>query len=67
MIQILPPCSDDVRLELGIEPGTLWIGERWTAEQRAEIMEDKFGTMRWNRRPRHWKKGTITDGNYDNI
>lgn len=40
MSQIL--IEDDVRIDQGLPLGTLWIGERWTEDERHEVMREKY-------------------------
>ncbi len=46
MTQIFPTCSDDCRLENGIEPGLLWLGSRFTTQEREEDSKLEFGASR---------------------
>lgn len=34
--------DDDVRIGQAIPLGTLWIGERWTDDERREVMREKY-------------------------
>lgn len=42
MTQILMQIDDDVRMELGIPLGCLWIGRQWSEEAREEWFRCKY-------------------------